>query len=246
MQAGISEIFSSIQGEGKYVGCRQLFIRLIGCNLDCPYCDTNKLAHDNTVPCVLEPCKSYNDELTLANPVQIDDLMPYIIHRLQQPHHSISITGGEPLLYPQIIREVADRLKEYNIPIFLETNGTLAEQLVKVIDVVDIISMDMKLPTDIGKDCLAEHEEFLRIASDKDVYVKIVVSAESDEEEFKKALAIIKQVNENILLVLQPITPMGGLHEAPPAKMLEWQTLAMKILPNVRVIPQTHKMMNQL
>ena len=106
--------------------------------------------------------------------------------------------------------------------------------------------MDMKLPSDIGKDCLAEHKEFLRIASDKDVYVKIVVSAESDEEEFKKALAIIKQVNENILLVLQPITPIGGLHEAPPAKMLEWQTLAMKVLPNVRVIPQTHKMMNQL
>ena len=37
MQVGISEIFSSVQGEGKYVGCRQLFIRLIGCNMDCPY-----------------------------------------------------------------------------------------------------------------------------------------------------------------------------------------------------------------
>lgn len=43
LQAGVSEIFSSIQGEGKYVGCRQLFIRLIGCNMDCPYCDTDKL-----------------------------------------------------------------------------------------------------------------------------------------------------------------------------------------------------------
>ena len=52
LQAGVSEIFSSIQGEGKYVGCRQLFIRLIGCNMDCPYCDTDKLAHSNLVPCV--------------------------------------------------------------------------------------------------------------------------------------------------------------------------------------------------
>lgn len=48
------------------------------------------------------------------------------------------------------------------------------------------------------------------------------------------------------LLVLQPITPLGGLHEAPPEKMLKWQTRAMQVLKNVRVIPQTHKMMNQL
>ena len=45
---------------------------------------------------------------------------------------------------------------------------------------------------------------------------------------------------------VQPITPLGGLHEAPPEKMLKWQTRAMQVLKNVRVIPQTHKMMNQL
>ena len=65
-------------------------------------------------------------------------------------------------------------------------------------------------------------------------------------EDFEKALSIIKNIDENILLVLQPITPLGGLHEAPPEKMLKWQTRAMQVLKNVRVIPQTHKMMNQL
>ena len=154
--------------------------------------------------------------------------MPYINYRLQQPHHSISITGGEPLLYPQIILELAKNLKPLSIPLFLETNGTLVKQLAQVIDEIDIISMDMKL------------------ASKKDVYVKIVVSNESTVEDFEKALSIIKNIDENILLVLQPITPLGGLHEAPPEKMLKWQTRAMQVLKNARVIPQTHKMMNQL
>lgn len=246
MSVGISEIFSSIQGEGKYVGCRQLFIRLIGCNLDCPYCDTDGLAHEGAKECSLEYCEGYNGAFKLKNPLIIEDIMPYVDYRLQDPHHSISVTGGEPLLYPQAIKQIKQLASKYDLPIFLETNGTLYKQLSQIIDDVDIISMDMKLPSDIGKAHWKEHEQFLKIASKKDVYVKIVVSQESTIEDFNKALDIIKNIDDNILLVLQPITPLGGLHEAEPAKMLLWQTVAMRMLKNVRVIPQTHKMMNQL
>ena len=42
----IKEIFTSIQGEGSYVGYKQLFIRLCGCNLNCAYCDTDYTVND--------------------------------------------------------------------------------------------------------------------------------------------------------------------------------------------------------
>ena len=59
--------------------------------MDCPYCDTDKLAHSNLVPCVLEKCEGYEGDLELKNPLDLNDIMPYINYRLQQPHHSISI-----------------------------------------------------------------------------------------------------------------------------------------------------------
>ena len=130
------------------------------------------------------------------------------------------------------------------MPLFLETNGTLPKQLEKVIDIVDIISMDMKLPSDVQAEYWRKHEEFLHIAARKDVYVKIVVSEQSTEADFIKALDIIKHVDENILLVLQPITPQGGLCAAPPQKMLDWQDLALRTLKNVRVIGQTHRLLD--
>lgn len=243
MQAGISEIFSSVQGEGKYVGCRQLFIRFIGCNINCPYCDTDEFAH-NKVPCELEKVNGYTGEFKLKNPLDLADVLPYIKYRLQKPHHSISLTGGEPLLHTDCIHELADKLKAFKVPLFLETNGILADNLAKVIDDVDIISMDIKLPSDIGSAYWQEHQNFLQVAATKDVYVKIVVSKESTIDDFYKSIEIIQNVDKNILLTLQPITPMGGLHKPAPEKMLNWQEIAMEKLRDVRVIPQTHKMIN--
>ena len=198
------------------------------CNLRCQYCMPE------------QKIKQTEEMLSQKNLIHLVELIS------STGIKKIRLTGGEPLLYPQIILELAKNLKPLSIPLFLETNGTLVKQLAQVIDEIDIISMDMKLPSDIGKAYWQEHEEFLKLASKKDVYVKIVVSNESTVEDFEKALSIIKNIDENILLVLQPITPLGGLHEAPPEKMLKWQTRAMQVLKNVRVIPQTHKMMNQL
>ena len=121
--------------------------------------------------------RTHQGKTELINPVKPEDVLPYIKYRLQSPHHSVSITGGEPLLFTDFIRVLAQEIKPLNEPLFLETNGTLPKQLEKVIDIVDIISMDMKLPSDVQAEYWQEHEQFLRIAAQKDVYVKIVVSA---------------------------------------------------------------------
>lgn len=56
--------------------------------------------------------------------------------------------------------------------------------------------MDMKLPSDINVDNFEKHKQFLEVAKDKDVYVKIVVSNESSLEDFNTALSIIQNIDK--------------------------------------------------
>ncbi|WP_196594164.1 7-carboxy-7-deazaguanine synthase QueE [Pectinatus sottacetonis] len=234
MQAPISEIFSSIQGEGKYVGCRQLFIRFVGCNLKCRYCDTESLL--NTTHCDCEGKGLIN------NPVDFAEILPYLEKRLKKKHHSISLTGGEPLLHTDFINEIGQKI---DCPLFLETNGTLCEQLQKVINNIDIISMDIKMPDAVGENLWEKHKKFLQIAAKKDVYVKIVIAQETKLDDFTKAIDLIESFNKNLLLILQPMTPYGGYTAPSPEKILIWQSLALEKINDVRVIGQTHRMIGQ-
>ena len=83
-KANIREIFISVQGEGPYVGQRQLFIRFCGCNLNCRYCDTD-----------FELSKS-----TEYTPIQLIEKVNEYGKNLV-----LSLTGGEPLVSSEFLSE---------------------------------------------------------------------------------------------------------------------------------------------
>lgn len=237
----LTEIFSSVQGEGKYVGCRQIFIRSADCNLNCAYCDTNFSRADF---CNVETFAGSMLFEKIKNPVAVAQVAEIIKKfNSEVPAHSVSFTGGEPLLHWKFIREVAEKIKDTGLKIFLETNGTLAAELSQIIDCVDIISADIKLPSVAGN-FFDKHAEFLKIAAQKDLYAKIVISAETTQEEFDAAINLLKKVSPQILLILQPVTPVKNVKAISAQKILQFQAAALQKLNFVRVIPQTHKLIN--
>lgn len=242
---GLVEIFSSIQGEGLYVGCRQVFVRLAGCNISCQYCDT---AESFLLPAQarIETRAGSRSFQELPNPVPLSTFISSIETLCRSPHHSISLTGGEPLLQPVAISAVS-ALRKTGVQLYLETNGTLPENLVQIIQDVDIISMDFKLPSAMhGQAYWREHREFLKIAAQREVFIKVVLSGETTQEELEQSIDLIRSVDSAIPLILQPVTPVNGVSAVNADTVLGWQELAMQKLRVVRVIPQTHKMMGQL
>ena len=242
--ANLLEIFSSVQGEGKYLGCRQIFVRLADCNLNCAYCDTDCRRADY---CKVETAAGSATFRDVKNPLDSAQVAEVIKEFSDAaPTQAISFTGGEPLLHWQFIRDVACAVDGLGLKIFLETNGTLYAELVNVLDAIDIISMDIKLPSVIGRQLFNVHEKFLRAAQGKDIYVKIVVTGETTQEEFLSAIETVANVDANILTILQPVTPVKQICAVSAEKILAFQAAALRRLKDVRIIPQTHKLIDLL
>ncbi|MBT0653137.1 7-carboxy-7-deazaguanine synthase QueE [Geomobilimonas luticola] len=241
------ELFSSIQGEGMLVGLRQVFLRFHGCNLSCDYCDTVSPAPPAV--CQLEGTPGRRDFLPAANPVALNRIVG-ILEGWERGwpglHHSLSLTGGEPLLNHETLQEWLPVLRR-QLPIYLETNGVLHSALESVIQHIDHVSMDIKLPsTSNCGDLWDRHREFLRVARDKKLFVKTVIGSCTEEWEISRTCETIAAIDRTIPLILQPVTDREGGVSIPPKLVLELQELACRYLAEVRVIPQTHRFMGQL
>lgn len=226
--ADIVDVFSSMQGEGIFLGARQIFVRFKKCNLSCAFCDEPRNAK----------AKGYSP-LELMSEVKFLELS-------KGPHHSVSLTGGEPLLYSDFLKIFLKLLRKEKLKVYLETNGTLPEELSKVIDLVDIIAMDFKLPSSTNqKPFWQEHARFLKIATRKKVFVKAVVTQRTVKQDIEKAVSLIKRTNESTPLILQPATPVRtGDQDIDKNKLLKFVEIgARRRLENIRVMPQVHKIL---
>ena len=213
----IREIFESIQGEGPYVGQKHIFVRFCKCNLNCDFCDTD---FDSKKAETYDICKLFNE----LDKIKCD---------------TISFTGGEPLMDIIFLKNFLKKFKSsLNKKIYLETNGLLFEELAEIIDLIDIVSMDIKLQSATGQPSRFNcNEEFLKIASEKEAFIKVVFDENIIQEEIDFCASLAKKYN--VLLVLQPKMPMNK-----DLKIEEIYNKFYEIYDNVRLIPQVHKFLN--
>jgi 7-carboxy-7-deazaguanine synthase len=171
----IYEIFYSIQGEGKWTGLPNIFIRTAGCNLLCSYCDTKyafNAKRDMTITEIIKEIKN----------IKCDH---------------ICITGGEPLIQNET-NDLIDILcnKDYNI--CLETNGSInVKSMFNKKSIM--ISLDIKCPSS-GMDKKMCFENLFHL--NKKDQLKFIIG---NKEDYKYAKKIIQSYKIYCPIFFQPV-----------------------------------------
>jgi len=250
--ARLVEVFSSVQGEGPHVGETTLFVRFGECDLRCAWCDSPGTWRP-AKRCRIEIARGTGKRVAVPNPVALPALLEACERLELGAHRFASLTGGEPLLQPQAVAALAPALRARGVRVLLETHGLLADALERVVDRVDVVSMDWKLASDVRRagaarggareEFHAQHERFLRVARRApEAVVKVVVTPASRDEELEEMARRIAAQDPAIPLVVQPVTPFGRVAAAPgPERLLAVVAQLSRSLSRVRLIPQTHK-----
>jgi 7-carboxy-7-deazaguanine synthase len=256
-RAPLIEVFHSIQGEGRFVGVPMTFLRTATCPLRCLYCDT---PHSYTAAARF-PVRTSVRELQEPNPVtsvRAAELVRQVAAAADPGLRSlrVSVTGGEPLVFPEFVRDLGRLLRQRGGRLHLETAAIHPEALAKCIDQVDHLSADYKLPETLGAPADAaaalpakggfgeRHRQCCEIAIRRGatVDVKIVLTDRVLDPSFEQALTDLQPVRERIQLVLQPVTPFGAVKvPVARAELERFVATAQRAQFDVRVLPQVHK-----
>ncbi|MEN4007331.1 MAG: 7-carboxy-7-deazaguanine synthase QueE [Methanobacteriaceae archaeon] len=228
MKARISEVFSSIQGEGKLIGRRQIFVRFSGCNLNCNYCDT-PMSRDPEYGVLFSARELFSSIDKLITP----------------DFHSVSLTGGEPLLHADFIKEF---LEEYDLDCLLETNGSLPDKIKKIINLIKYASVDIKLPehgsTQDYNKLLKNELKSLNLLIDEgiDTYCKVVILPSTKVNMIGSIASKIGDEISDIKKLQVVIQPASPLNLWDGGKIFEISEKTGEYM-DVLTIPQVHKIL---
>ncbi len=245
----IDEIFNSIQGEGIFTGVRQVFVRFMGCPLNCGYCDTPNSRLPAGPVCKVERIPGTGEFMDIPNPVDMDTLVNIIEDVWSPATRHLSLTGGEPLTQTGCIIELSGNLDH---PLYLETNGCLPDEARKVQYVVDVAACDVKLPehkaTEDYQSLLKAELETVGIFYNAGAvtFAKCVVTDRTSGNDLDIIASGLSDIDGTLPLVLQPVTSCPGFEPPASKRLLELMDAAGEYLKDVRAVPQVHKMMGQL
>jgi 7-carboxy-7-deazaguanine synthase len=239
----IEEIFDSIQGEGVLIGSRQVFLRLGGCNRACSFCDTPE-ARRPAATCRVETEPGSSRFEYLPNPFNVDEVMRVVKRLWFSGHHSVSVTGGEPMVQAGFLRSLLPAVTSEGYKVYLETNGSCPDELPALLPNIEYVAADIKLSSCTGEpNRFDDNLEFLKKCDVPFLFVKIVVTNEVDVDEFIEALRLVSESGRSPTVVIQPVTGRRGEIGIGGLLLLELQRKALEVNPDVRVIPRVHQIL---
>jgi 7-carboxy-7-deazaguanine synthase len=272
--APVMEIFASIQGEGAFVGEPQVFLRLRGCPMRCRWCDTpgswRVAVSDRARIAATTERGGLRKESPWATPFQA---ACWIAEVEPGTPRTVSVTGGEPLVWPEFLRGLRSMLSPRRL--HLETGGGHPRTLAQVIDGFDHVSLDLKPdldldpPEEIGAtvpggvagtptspgvptsepaprtraEWRAARAACLALVAGRDACAKIVVSGERSIDDLGPLLDEVERAAPGLAVYLQPATPIGRTTAPEAETLVRLAEMARDRDLAVRVVPQMHRVL---
>jgi 7-carboxy-7-deazaguanine synthase len=230
----LSEIFTSIEGEGILFGTKTLFVRMAGCHLKCRWCDT-----------------SYALPMYSGNSYSIDYVKKLIADHLQPFTYKVNFTGGEPLVQHEAVIELAKFVREKGLTTYLESACYDSDRFAKLLPYIDICKVEFKMSdsevVDMNHyDNLLQNEIRCLMASvsnRKITYIKIVVTNSTDTKEFAVLVGNIFHHVSTEHIDGFVIQPSDTIDKPTTERLLRFYDIVCSQYREVRIIPQLHKQM---
>jgi organic radical activating enzyme len=226
------EIFTSVEGEGILYGTKTLFVRLAGCPFSCFYCDTKE-----SLP--LDSGKEYD----------IQEACQLIDFNLKKQTYKVNFTGGDPLIQHEAVAELAKYVQSKKIPTYLESSCFDSNKFDHVLPFMDIIKIEFKTKDSEFVD--PKHYERLienamnclksSITENKTTYIKVVVSSNTNLDEFNKLVENIFNFVSKDQIDGFIIQPTYGIAEPSLDLLLNLYDIVFPYYIDVKVVPQLHK-----